>query len=37
MMGLSLGPGTGKLVNEIVSNEKLSMPMQGFDPERFNN
>jgi D-amino-acid dehydrogenase len=37
MMGLSLGPGTGKLVNEIVSNERLSMPIQGFDAERFNN
>lgn len=35
MMGLSLGPGTGKLVSEIVSREKTSMPLDVFDPERF--
>jgi D-amino-acid dehydrogenase len=35
MMGLSLGPGTGKLVAEIVSNEKLSVPLAQFNPERF--
>ena len=35
MMGLSLGPGTGKLVSEIVSNEKSSISLHAFDPERF--
>jgi len=35
MMGLSLGPGTGKLISEVVSEEKLSMPIAAFDPERF--
>jgi D-amino-acid dehydrogenase len=35
MMGLSLGPGTGKLVEEIVSNRKLSVPVEQFNPERF--
>ena len=36
MMGLSLGPGTGKLVSEIIAREKLSMSLAAFDPERFN-
>ncbi len=35
MMGLSLGPGTGKLVSEIIAHDKLSMPIAAFDPERF--
>lgn len=35
MMGLSLGPGTGKLVSEIIAHDKLSMPVTAFDPERF--
>jgi len=35
MMGLSLGPGTGKLISEIISEEQLSMPLSSFDPERF--
>ncbi len=35
MMGLSLGPGTGKLISEIVNQEKTSMDMTSFDPERF--
>jgi D-amino-acid dehydrogenase len=35
MMGLSLGPGTGKLICEIVARESLSMPITAFDPERF--
>lgn len=34
-MGLSLGPGTGKLVAEIVSNERPSAPVEQFNPERF--
>ena len=34
MMGWSLGPATGKLVTEIISNKKLSMPIDAFLPER---
>lgn len=36
MLGLSLGAGTGKLVSEILHEEKLSMDIKPFDPERFN-
>ena len=35
MLGLSLGAGTGKLVNEIVNEESLSMDLTPFDPNRF--
>ena len=35
MMGLSLGPGTGKLIAEIVNEEKESINIHLFDPERF--
>ena len=35
MMGLSLGPGTGKLISEVISGEKTSMPLTAFNPERF--
>lgn len=35
MMGLSLAPGTGKLVSEIVGLSKPSIDIQMFDPERF--
>jgi len=34
MMGWSLGPATGKLVSEIISQKPLSMPIEGFHPER---
>ncbi len=34
MMGLSLGPGTGKLVAELIDHEKTSMDIALFDPER---
>lgn len=34
MMGWSMGPGTGKLVSEIVSDKKLSLDLQMFDPDR---
>lgn len=34
MMGWSLGPATGKLVSEIISDRKLSMDIAGFHPER---
>ena len=35
MMGLSLGPGTGKLISEIVMEEKTSISLEAFDPERY--
>jgi D-amino-acid dehydrogenase len=35
MMGLSLGPGTGKLVTEIISGEQTSIPISAFGPERY--
>jgi D-amino-acid dehydrogenase len=35
MMGLSLGPGTGLLVKEIVDQEKATMVIDRFDPGRF--
>jgi D-amino-acid dehydrogenase len=35
MMGLSLGPGSGKLVSEIINQERLSMDISHFNPERF--
>ncbi len=34
MMGWSLGPATGKLVSQIISDKKPSMDISGFDPER---
>ena len=37
MMGLSLGPATGLLVSEIISDKRTSMSLDTFDPERFNN
>jgi D-amino-acid dehydrogenase len=35
MMGLSLGPATGKLVSEIVENQPLSMSVDLLNPMRF--
>lgn len=35
MLGLSLGAGTGKLVDEIVNNQQTSMDMGPFSVERF--
>jgi D-amino-acid dehydrogenase len=35
MLGLSLAAGTGKLVEEIVSNKKTSIDIEGFKVERF--
>jgi len=35
MMGLSLGPGTGRLVSEIISREKTSIDISSFEPGRF--
>tara|TARA_R110000868_G_scaffold36074_2_gene128426 strand:+ start:23525 stop:24775 length:1251 start_codon:yes stop_codon:yes gene_type:complete len=34
MMGWSLGPVTGQLVSEIISNKKTSMDISGFSPDR---
>lgn len=35
MLGLSLGAGTGKLVDEIINEQNLSMDIRPFDPNRF--
>lgn len=35
MMGLSLGPATGKLVEEIVTGKKTSVEISAFSPVRF--
>jgi D-amino-acid dehydrogenase len=35
MMGISLGPATGKLVAELVDEKKTSMNISKFNPERF--
>jgi D-amino-acid dehydrogenase len=35
MLGISLGPGTGKMVSEIVNEEKMSMDLSMFNPERY--
>ncbi len=34
MMGWSLGPATGKLIAEIISNKEPSMKIDGFNPNR---
>ncbi len=35
MLGLSLGPGTGKLVSELIDERKTSMDLSSFAVERF--
>jgi D-amino-acid dehydrogenase len=35
MMGLSLGPATGKLIAELATHQKTSVGMDAFYPERF--
>jgi D-amino-acid dehydrogenase len=35
MLGMSLGAGTGKLVQELITGEPLSMDITPFDPNRF--
>lgn len=35
MVGLSLGAGTGKIVSEILNEEKPSMDIAPFNPDRF--
>ncbi len=34
MMGWSLGPASGKLISELISNRKTSMALEGFNPGR---
>ncbi len=36
MMGWSLGPATGKLIEEIISNKKLSLNLTPYSIDRFN-
>jgi D-amino-acid dehydrogenase len=36
MMGISLGPATGKLVAELANNGPLSADIKLYDPERYN-
>lgn len=35
MMGLSLGPGTGKIVADLVSDKQPEVQLQPFNPDRF--
>ena len=35
MMGMSMGPGTGKLVEEIINQKNTSIDINAFRPERF--
>ncbi|MCP9766922.1 FAD-dependent oxidoreductase [Lacihabitans sp. LS3-19] len=35
MMGISLAPGSGKLMSQIITKEKPEMALEGFLPERF--
>ncbi len=35
MMGISLGPITGKLMAEVLSGEPLSCNMDGLSPDRY--
>lgn len=35
MMGLSLGPATGKLVAELAARQKTSVAIEAFSPDRF--
>jgi glycine/D-amino acid oxidase-like deaminating enzyme len=35
MMGVSLGPITGKLIAELLSDEPLSCSIAGLEPDRY--
>jgi D-amino-acid dehydrogenase len=35
MMGLSLGPATGKIISNLVNGEKTQVDIKAFDPERY--
>ena len=36
MLGLSLAAGTGKLVEEILSNKRTTIDVKAFEVERYN-
>ncbi len=36
MMGLSLGPGTGKLVQKIIDQDQMPFSVAAFNPDRYN-
>jgi len=36
MMGLSLGPGSGKLVQQIIDQDQTSISVDAFNPDRYN-
>ncbi|MBK8944658.1 MAG: FAD-dependent oxidoreductase [Ignavibacteriae bacterium] len=36
MLGMSLGPATGKLISEIISDQKTSVNVEAYNPERYN-
>jgi D-amino-acid dehydrogenase len=36
MMGLSLGPGTGKIVSDLVEGNQSEIKLAAFNPERYN-
>jgi D-amino-acid dehydrogenase len=35
MLGISMGPGTGKLIAELASGKQSSIPLEAFDPRRY--
>ncbi|MEP2667549.1 MAG: FAD-dependent oxidoreductase [Cyclobacteriaceae bacterium] len=35
MLGVSLGPGTGKIVADLIDDKKTDVDLSSFDPERF--
>jgi len=35
MLGLSMGPITGKLVSELIQGQPASLPLEGFEVDRF--
>jgi D-amino-acid dehydrogenase len=36
MMGISLGPATGKIVSELANRHSLSLDIKLYNPERYN-
>jgi glycine/D-amino acid oxidase-like deaminating enzyme len=36
MIGMSLGPGTGRIIAQIISDEKPQIVHPTLDPDRFN-
>jgi D-amino-acid dehydrogenase len=35
MMGMSLGPATGKIISELINDQKTEVDITAFDPERY--